>query len=603
MVLSDSFYSTYSGEKWRRIGIKKRAGILIPLFSVHSKTSTGIGDFSDLKLLISLCKKTGNSILQILPLNYTGYDNCPYNAISSFAIDPVYISLFDFSYNDSGFSKATIKELRTEYPAGKDNRCNYMVREAKLKLLSEFFSDMLEDILGDNAFKKFSKFTNYWLDDFAIYQVLKKIHGDAPWYEWEYSFHNRDSERINKIKDTYKKEILFQKWIQYICYKQLCQVKEFAEREGILLMGDLPILPSKDSADVWSEKELFNLEFVAGAPPDMYSAYGQRWGMPILDRYVLRSNDYRYIAEKLRYLDNFFDIIRIDHVVGLFRIWVIPKDEPEENHGLNGFFIPPEENLWKANGRDILQKMIDVTDGLLCAEDLGVIPAMCTETLQELGIPGYEIQRWKKNYDTDCSFISADNYRILAVSGLSTHDTSFWVDWYKNEAGTISKDLFLMKCKLRNIDPNRIINNLFDDPSTKDRLRWKKEMSSMEKVVKALGADKEIIQDILEIHRETFDEKVKVSSLLGINKGEASGCIKKAIEFILKTLSIFSINLLPDLLCLDNRIASEISGLRINKPGSSGPQNWTFTFREPLEEILELEIISEIKEMVEESGR
>jgi len=340
----EALHSTFSGKKWKKIGIKKRSGILVPLFSIHSSKSIGIGDFSDLRLLVDLCVKTKNSILQILPVNFSGHNNCPYSAISSFAMDPVYISLSDFYYRGHRFSAGTIRSLQKGYPAGKDYRCNYAVRDVKLNFLREVFEKIIEDISSDTNFSDFMKASDYWLEDFSIYCVLKTINGGVSWYEWEDRFKNRDKVNIAEIKVAFGREILFNKWIQYICYHQLCEAREYAFKKGVYLMGDLPVLPSMDSADVWSKRELFNPDLIAGAPPDMYCVYGQRWGMPVLDRKNLKSDGYRYIVEKLRYLDRFFDMIRIDHVVGLFRIWAIPADQPEETQGLNGFFIPEDQS-------------------------------------------------------------------------------------------------------------------------------------------------------------------------------------------------------------------------------------------------------------------
>ena len=596
-------FNTVSGEKWERIGIKKRAGILIPLFSIHSEHSTGIGDFFDLKLMAQLCNKSGCSILQILPLNFTGSDNCPYNAISSFAIDPVYISLKNFEYNGFQFSENIIKSFQKDFPAGKNYKCNYEIREKKISILNEIFKKYYDDICSDSKFFSFVKNNKYWLDDFSIFRVLKKIHGGSAWYDWENCFANRDTGKLTEISNLYEKDILFEKWIQFVCFNQLCSVKKYIETMGVLLMGDMPVLASRDSADVWSKREFFNLEFSAGAPPDMYCVYGQRWGMPVQNWDNVETNGFKYIKEKLKYLDNFFHMIRIDHVVGLFRIWAIPANEPEENHGMNGFFMPSDTSLWKKQGHQILSIMVTNTNCLLCAEDLGIIPPECTETLQELGICGYEVQRWKKHYGTDYSFIPSEQYRQLAISGLSTHDTSFWLFWFKHEAGTIEKELFFQKCKTIDIDGQKFVNLLFESVEN-ERLKWKSSVDSEEKLIQIFDKPREKLLDIINIYRDTFDEKEKLKKSLGIEDYDnESVCIKKAINFVLRSVSIFSINLFCDLACLDSDISREIYNLRINKPGTTGNLNWTFAFQQPLEDLIERKFIDEIKEMVKNCGR
>ncbi|MCM8764450.1 MAG: 4-alpha-glucanotransferase [Candidatus Omnitrophica bacterium] len=599
MPVNEILYSTLSGNHWRKIGLKKKSGILVPLFSVHSSQSVGMGDFFDLKLLVDLCVKTKNSILQILPLNYAGYDNCPYNAISSFAIDPVYISISNFSYREKTFSKDTIKALLLQYVSGRNNRCDYRSRNEKLNLLKGLFEDTIDEICSDSEFFRFIKLTEHWLDDFAVYQVLKWLNNGAAWYDWDKTLAQNYSDKIDEIKHLYKKEILFHKWIQFICYKQLCEVKKYAKEKKVFIMGDLPILASRDSADVWAERDIFNLEFSAGAPPDMYCAYGQRWGMPVLNREKLRENNHRYLIERIRYLDNFFDMIRIDHVVGFFRIWAIPFEEPEENYGLNGFFIPEDESVWKDYGKEILSILVSNSNSLLCAEDLGIIPSVCTETLRELGIPGYEVLRWKKNYGSDYSFIHPLNYRDLAISTLSTHDTSFWIDWWEKEAGTIDSELFYLKCENMDLDAEKILPRIFENTKARGRLKWKKEVYCEKKLLEILSVSEERARDILLLYRDTYGEKEKLALLLG----QADSYLKKAIDLILKGSSVFCINLLPDLLCLDSDIASSIASFRINKPGTQSEQNWSFAFEQPLEKMMEMKVVAEIREIIENSGR
>ncbi len=597
----DYLLNTASGSKWEKIGTIKRSGICVPLFSIHSTTSTGIGDFNDIRNLVALCKLIDASILQLLPLNMAGSDNSPYNGISSFALDPVYISLSLFSYYRFRCPDRLISYLKSNFPCGKNNRCNYNVRKEKLRFLREIFDKGLETIESDNSFAFFVENNSYWLDEFAIYRVLRNIHDDRPWYEWKDYFVDARSEKIEKICSAYKKDILFEKWIQFICFTQMTFVKKCANSEGILLMGDLPILVSKDSADVWAKRELFDLNYSAGAPPDMYCAYGQRWGMPIQNRENLRKSNYRYLIEKLKYMDNFFDMIRIDHVVGLFRIWSIPADEPVDNQGLKGIFLPSDEKLWKENGKEILSVMNKNTHCLLCAEDLGIIPAVCPSTLEEFGIPGYDVQRWKKNYGFDYSFIPSSEYRKLSISSLSTHDTSLWLEWWRNEAGTIEKELFEIKCQNLNLDPEYFKEKLFEKfASRPDRLRWKKEFDSVEKIIKIFGRSDEEIRDIIEIYRDTFNEKDSLGKLLSIKKHNDMECLKKALEFIYGSSSIFCINLLLDIFCLDRNIAKQISHLRINKPGTFNTDNWSFAFEHSIEDLLQMSILKEIQAMAQQ---
>ncbi len=220
---------------------------------------------------------------------------------------------------------------------------------------------------------------------------------------------------------------------------------------------------SRDSADVWVHPEFFKLEFAAGAPPDMYTALGQRWGMPTYNWDKIWADGYRYLKDKLKYAQEFYDILRIDHVVGIFRIWNIPYNEPQENQGLNGFFDPQDKNKWEGHGKKILSAMLGSTNILLCAEDLGVIPKVCPKTLKEFGIPGSDVQRWVKDWKAKHDFLAPKDYRVLSVAMLSTHDTTNWPAWWKNEAGTVDEALFIRKCTdHRQIDFSHIKDKLFD---------------------------------------------------------------------------------------------------------------------------------------------
>ena len=182
-------------------------------------------------------------------------------------------------------------------------------------------------------------------------------------------------------------------WLQWILFKQFKEASAYAARNNIFIKGDLPVLVSRDSSDVWSHPDYFKLDFAAGAPPDMYTALGQRWGMPTYNWEAIAHDNYRYLKEKLKYAQEFYNILRIDHVVGLFRIWSIPYNDPQENQGLNGVFDPLDEQRWDQHGRKILSILVQNTKMLLCAEDLGVIPKCCTDTLLEFGICGNDVAR------------------------------------------------------------------------------------------------------------------------------------------------------------------------------------------------------------------
>lgn len=402
---------TYSKKRWEKIGIKRRAGIVVPLFSIFSRESVGMGDILDLKILIDWCAKTGNTILELLPLNDTGFDFCPYNADSSFAIDPIYLS---FKKTAGGEFRKEINDLRKKFRIN-SKYADYRIKKEKIKLFKKIF---FRQKSFDKGFEKFKKENKLWLDDYCLYRILKDKNRLKDWERWENVYSRRE---LKKDKD-----FKFWQWIQWQLYKQLKEVKKYAESCGVYMKGDIPFLIARDSSDVWANKKYFDLNYASGAPPDDFSSTGQRWGMPPYKWSNILKDDFRYIKERFKYASNFYHMARIDHVPGIFRIFKIPTGEPIKNQGMKGEFDPREEKLWEKQGRRLLSKMIKSSNMLLCAEDLGTVPSCSHKVLEELGILRIHVKRWTKDY----SFFS--------VSTLSTHDTLSSADYDK---GNIEKNI------------------------------------------------------------------------------------------------------------------------------------------------------------------
>ncbi|MBP7056052.1 MAG: 4-alpha-glucanotransferase, partial [Candidatus Omnitrophica bacterium] len=462
--------------------------------------------------------------------------------------------------------------------------------------------------LKSPEFKNFIKDNSYWLDDFALFKVLKAGHGGKPWYEWEEGYQLRDGDALDIVRRDNADEISFHKWVQWQVYIQFCEAKRYAASKGVFLKGDLPILISRDSADVWAHPEFFKLDVSAGAPPDMYCAKGQRWGMPTYNWENIQSDGYRYHKEKLKYARNFYDILRVDHVVGLFRIWSIPVNDPAENIGLNGYFDPKDESLWEEHGKKILSMVLENTDMLMCAEDLGIIPKACTDTLKEYGMPGNEVQRWVKDWSLKHDFLEPDGYRKLAVAMLSTHDTTNWAAWWENEAGTVDEALFIRKCADRGIDYERVKTRLFDPKlSRRGRLRWNTDIRSKDAYIEMLGKRPEELMDFIDLYENSYKEKEKLWKHLGL-KGSMrersdSEIVGAALGITMSSASVFCIELIFDRLFLAGIIKGDPYLYRVNTPGTVNRSNWSLTIPAPLEDIMSLEVWSGIKSRVEASGR
>jgi len=592
-------------DKWDKISTKKRSGVVAPLFSIYSQQSLGIGDFADLKLFIDWCHNTGNSIIQLLPMNEVGSVFCPYDSISSFALEPAYISLISLEYEPTKSITDRIIKIRENFPAGSPH-VDYAIKDEKIKLLEEIFS--LQTNLNSLEFRRFIDNNAYWITDFALYKAFKRYHEGKAWFEWQDTFKNRSRSGLDEFKKQYEREISFHMWVQWQLFRQLKSVRQYALSKGVFLKGDLPILVSRDSADVWAHPDFFKLEYAAGAPPDMYCAKGQRWGMPTYKWDNIAVDNYRYVKEKLKYAENFYDILRIDHVVGLFRIWSIPFHEPQENQGLHGFFDPSDESQWKEHGKNLLSVINANTDMLLCAEDLGIIPKSCTDTLKEMGIPGNDVERWVKDWHVRHDFLYPNEYRQLSVAMLSTHDTTNWPAWWENEAGTVDEALFTRKCAERHIDFRHVKDRLFNSAlSGHGRLRWLDHVASIDVLVDILGKRKDEVGDFIDLYLNTYHEKEKLWKLLELPGLMREACdsqiLKQVLKFTLESNAIFCVNLLIDWLYLADLFKGKLYQYRINTPGTVNPLNWSLTMPISLEELEEHKVTRQIKEMVVSSGR
>ena len=597
---------TGSADKWKAIGTHRRAGLLVPLFSVYSRNSVGIGDLGDLKLLVDFCEKAGCSIIQLLPMNEVGSTFCPYDAISSFALEPSYVSLSSIPSAKRKAIKPKIDRIKKLLPAGA-GYVDYAIREEKRQVLWDIFVQD-DDAASSPEFKKFTESNKYWIDDLALYKALKKHHSGKPWYEWEEGYARRNEKKLLQFEEGHEKDIAFQKWVQWILYKQFREAKEYAASKGVLIKGDLPILISRDSADVWAHTEYFKLGFAAGAPPDMYCAKGQRWGMPTYEWGRIAADKYKYLKEKLKYAENFYGILRVDHVVGLFRIWSIPYDSPLENEGLNGFFDPSDENAWGDHGRSLLSVIMEGTKMLLCAEDLGIIPKACPETLKGFGIPGNEVQRWVKDWAVTHDFLAPKEYREISVAMLSTHDTTNWAAWWENEAGTVDEALFIRKCGERGIDFESVKGRLFDMKRSKHgRLRWQDAVNSRETYIGILGKRQEELMDFLDLYENTCREKEKLWAQFKLKGAVRQKCdaeiVDRALKVTLGSRAIFSIELLIDYLFLTDVLKADSYQYRINRPGTIARTNWSLTIPLSLEDLLKHRVCGDIKALVEASDR
>lgn len=600
----ESFLNSISSRSWKKIGLKRRAGAVVPLFSIYSEKSIGTGDFEDLKLLVDWVKNSGMSLIQFLPLNDTGSDFAPYSALSTFALDPMYLFLEGLKGVRLQPFRSEIKKLRTDFPPG-GPRVDYRVKQAKLKLLWTIFRKSARKLPVD--FWKYVEAHQYWLRDYALFKVLKEIHQGQSWERWPNELKTRESEALLLFESEHKEGMEFHMWLQWQLWLQFKKVKRYARAKKVLLMGDLPFLAARDSADVWSRPRCFKLDFSSGVPPDSYFAKGQRWGSPPYDWSSIAADEYRYPIERLRYGQSFYDLFRIDHAVGFFRLWSIPVTEPEENGGLNGVFDPPDESRWEPQGRELLSLFIQNTFMLACAEDLGTVPECSFRTLHEFAVPGTDIQRWTKNPGQNYQFKSPGDYRANSIAAISTHDMTSFSAWWDYEAGTVYEPLFKRACEGRGIDFGRARQELFDlAKSSHERLCWRQNLSE-EDLVRILRKPREEIGDLIDIYRFSYDEKARFWSYVGLSgtfeEKSSPKLLKAALGKISSSASIFSVQMLQDWLGLANLFKGDSWDVRINFPGTAGGHNWSLVMPVSLEKMKKLGINREIRKINRESGR
>ena len=481
-------------EPWRG------AGVAVPVFSLRTEDSFGVGEFNDLKKLVDWAEKTHQNVIQILPINDTTMlhawqDSYPYNAVSSFALHPMYIHLpaagvrADAAYKAR---KAALEALpAVDYEA---------VNIAKLELLRKFYKSAKGQAIAASApYKAFMDANEDWLGPYAVFSVLRDENGTpdfTTWGPWSKftpktvtSFVTGNPERAAAVD--------FYCFLQYLLDKQLREAVSYAHLHGVALKGDLPIGVSRVSVDAWQHPELFHLDSQAGAPPDAFAEDGQNWGFPTYNWEEMAKDGYAWWKERMGKMAQYFDAFRIDHILGFFRIWEIParyksglmghfnparpysgdelrgmgfnlsdadgtnclfvEDPRKADHWhprISGnktgryadlpqwlkerydqlsedFFWRRHNEFWKESALQKLPALLRSTGMLSCGEDLGMIPACVPSVMNSLNILSLEIQRMPK--DPKDAFGQPAWYPYWCVCATGTHDTSTLRAWWEED--------------------------------------------------------------------------------------------------------------------------------------------------------------------------
>ncbi|MCB1190353.1 MAG: 4-alpha-glucanotransferase [Leptospiraceae bacterium] len=609
---------------------KKRAGFAFPLFSILSRHSYECGDIYSLRILKDWAEKCGFSIIQILPLNDMGFGRSPYSSVSAFAIDPLFISLYMLGRGEKSRS-STVKSIHINHERIRMLKLVYLRQEFKKRSSEELFK-VLDEFAS----------VNDWIYDYSAFKILYEKNQGKHWKNWEYG--SKYSKEIQKeIIQNNKDEFYFKVWLQYVAYQQLKEIAKELEEKGIYLLGDMPILTSENSADIWSKTYLFNLELKAGAPPDYFSKDGQNWGFPIINWDAMKTENYKWWRDRLKYLENFYHLYRIDHVLGMYRIWAVPSGMETARYG---FYSPQigtigEEFTYKETKEDQIQTEKPKLDLKKYVDD---------KIIYEFQKDHY-VFHWDFYLSQAFQKLSEDEKKRLVELSQKhlSEDEAIWkkmgeeiLDLFMESSSMLpcAEDLgavpqfvreSIHKKQIIGLDVVRWTRN-FDSGDffpydnyrtnavstlsvhdTSISLAWWDEISPSEKIefLKTI-MDKEAFSKYQIIEEETkqIDYEKVFKAMEEIDRVKL---LEMMVKFSLKTNSIFSINLLHDYI-----LSKDLSGSieqggdmilhpeehRINVPGTPESKNWSYRYPFHAEQLVaQTNLNDKIRDMLREAER
>ncbi len=367
----------------------------------------------------------GQAVWQLLPLGPTGYGDCPYSAFSAFAGNPDLISLVQL-VAAGDLSKSELPPLVT--PAERINfQACHKVRTPLLNKAALRFLTNNNDEIRQQNFADFCHQQASWLNDYAFYRAMRHAQNHKAWYDWPSDLRDRDETALHKWGTRLSSEIAQEKYLQFVFFEQWFALKEYANRQGIQIFGDLPIFVAMDSADVWANRDIFQLDaqghpqVVAGVPPDYFSTTGQLWGNPLFDWQYMAQDDYSWWRARLQWNLEQCDLVRIDHFRGFEACWAVPATETT---AINGAWQP-------GPGADFFEKIQQELGGLaLIAEDLGIITPAVEQLRDRFKLPGMKILQFAFDSGAKNPYLP-HQYPRNAVVYTGTHDNTTSLAWWQ----------------------------------------------------------------------------------------------------------------------------------------------------------------------------
>lgn len=405
----------------------RSAGVSIPLTSIRSEANWGVGELTDLPAFAAWMARSGLRDLALLPLNECGLgQESPYSALSAFAIDPLLVSLEaveDFQAL-GGLATFSPEERAALDRARASPRVAHgplrRLKAAGLRRAHGGFTSLPEDAARRRAFASFRERHASWLEAYALFRAIKERLHPEWWLAWPAPLRLREPRALEAARESLAEEVSFFEYVQWLAYDQLEQARAAAARQGVRLLGDLPFVVAIDSADTWSHPDEFSVEDTLGAPPDPYADEGQDWGLPSYRWDRLRDTGWGWMKQRARAAARLYEGARVDHVVGFYRSYVIPRD------GAPPRFDPADEEAQRRQGEAILETLRG--EGLdLVAEDLGTVPPFVRASLARLEIPGFRVLRWEKDGPT---YRDPAGWPAASVATTGTHDTEPLAAWW-----------------------------------------------------------------------------------------------------------------------------------------------------------------------------
>jgi 4-alpha-glucanotransferase len=432
--------------------LTRSAGILIPLFSIRTRDNLGRGEILDLTPMIDFALSMGHRAIQLLPLDETGPDDLsPYSAMSVMAIDPMYISI-------SGLpGVGRVVQARARASVGKARFVpRAIIRREKFALLERAYRATRARGGRDEGAQldAFIETNSYWLHEYALFRALKERFNWTSWETWPAEIAKRDPAALAVVRRELADQIEMYGYWQFIAHRQWSEMREYAKSRGAFIGGDLSFSPCRDSAEVWANQDEFDLSRTVGAPPDGFNPKGQRWGLPLPNWNRMREQGFQLLRARARRAGSLYDLIRVDHVVGLYRTFNFGADPDAP-----GTFTPENEDDQRRQGEEVIRAIKQEAGATeLIAEDLGTVPPWVRGSLTHLGVPGYKVMQWEREWGQgDETFLSPAVYPELSIATTGTHDTEPLTVWWRAQP-VAEREKFVRALGLEgNVNPRQML--------------------------------------------------------------------------------------------------------------------------------------------------